>query len=480
MSSLKKETIRGVTWTTIERITTYVIQFVISIIIARIISPEDFGIVGMLSLFMSLSATLLDSGFTSALIRKQERTNIDYCTAFHFNVVIGAFLYGVLFCAAPAIAKFYNTPILTTVTRVYCITLFINSLTIVQTAKFNIELNFRIQSLITIFTTVLTGIIGVFLAYGGFGIWTLVFHSIASSSIRCILIWWFAKWSPKFIFSWKSFTDLFGFGSKLLVSSIINTIYVNIHTLIIGKIFTSSEVGYYNRANQFSLLPSQSTTEIITKVAFPVLSKLQEDKSKLMHAYSLILVIPLFFLFPILIAMSIMSEEIVVVLIGEKWIPCVPYMQVLCIGYMFYPLTHINLNLLYVRGRSDLVLKLEVIKKPIAFAILIVSIPFGIYWMIIGKACYEFIAFTLNCYYTGKILDFGLFKQIKQIFPIIFRSSLMGVFIYLSCLLFDGNIEKLFIGTLTGIISYLLLCIVMHDRSFYYCLEELKKRKLKF
>ena len=478
MSSLKKDTAKGFAWATLEKVQSYVIQFLIGIVIARILSPDDFGVVGMLAIFMSISTTLLGSGFTSALIRKQDRTDVDYCTAFYFNIVIGAILYGVLFFAAPWISKFYSTPILIPVTRVYCISVFINSLTIVQTAKLNIDLNFKIQSLISLITTILTGIIGIYLAYKNFGVWALVFQSLGSSIVRCILIWWLAKWRPRLTFSMESFKDLFGFGSKLLVSSIINTIYTNVYTLIIGKVFSPAAVGFFNRANQFAVLPSQITTEIITKVAYPVLSRLQKERDKLLRAYSMILTIPLTLLFPMLVGLAILAEPLVLVLLGEKWLPCVPYLQVLCLGYVFSPLTHINLNLLYVEGRSDLVLKLELIKKPIAFAILIASIPLGITWMIIGKACYEFIAFVFNCYYTGKILNYGFFKQIKQILPIALRSSLMGIIVYLSTMLVDVNVFKLLVGIIIGIISYLFLCIIMHDKTYLFLVREFKKRKV--
>ena len=314
------------------------------------------------------------------------------------------------------------------------------------------------------------------MAYTNFGVWALVFQSLGSSIIRCILIWWFAKWRPKLIFSWESFKDLFGFGSKLLVSSIINTIYTNIYTLIIGKVFSPAQVGYYNRANQFALLPSQTTTEIVTKVAYPVLSRLQNDTEKLIKAYSLILTAPLWLLFPILIGLAVLAEPFILVLIGDKWLACVPYMQVLCLGYVFSPLSHINLNLLYVKGRSDLVLKLELLKKPIAFTILIISIPFGIEWMIIGKACYELIAFGFNCYYTGKILNFGLVNQAKQILPIMLRSIVMGIVVYFSNLLVDGNILKLLIGFFVGILSYTILCIIMHDNTCCLLIEKLRDK----
>ena len=223
-------------------------------------------------------------------------------------------------------------------------------------------------------------------------------------------------------------------------------------------------------------MPSQSTTDIVTKVAYPVLSRLQDGKDKLLRAYSIILTAPLVLLFPVLIALGTLAEPFILVLLGNKWLPCVPYLQVLCLGYVFSPLTHINLNLLYVKGRSDLVLKLELIKKPIAFAILLVSIPFGIKWMIIGKASYEFIAFVFNCYYTGKILDYGFLKQLKQILPIAFRSILMGMVVYYTTMMFDGNILKLLFGVLTGVFSYIIFCVIMHDNSLYVLIEIVKKK----
>ena len=466
MNSINNKAFTGMSWTALERLVSQLIQLTISIVLARLLLPSDYGIIGMLAIFMAISQTLMDSGFANALIQKKDRCNIDYYTVFYFNIIIGIILYLFFYILAPWIADFYHMPILKSVTRVYTLTLVINSLSIVQSTKFQIELRFKELALISICTVFFTGIIGIILALNGFGVWALVCQAILSSLFRTLFLWYFARWTPKFIFSFESFNKMFSFGGKLLCSSLINTIYNNIYTLIIGKRFSSAEVGFYNRGSNFAYLPTSTITGVIVSVNYPILAKLQDNNNALIKTYAKLLQAPLFFLYPLLIGLATLGNPFITLLIGEKWIPCVSIMQILCVGYFFNPLTHINLNLLYVKGRSDLVLKLEFIKKPIAFSILLLTIPLGIKWMVLGQACYEFIAFILNCHYTGKILNYGFIHQIKKIIPIIFRAYTMGAIIIITSPLFDTNICKLFGGILIGVISYGILCHIMKDSTY--------------
>lgn len=467
MSEIKDKAVSGAVWTAVEKFTRQAVQFVIGIILARLLAPEDFGAIGMLAIFISIAQTFTDSGLSSALIQKQDRTDTDCSTLFYFNIVVASLLYIILFFTAPWIAAFYRMPILTDVTRVVSLSLVIAALTMVHNTILTIELRFKTISIISIVSMITTGITGLVLAFCGWGVWALVFQSLVGQIVTSTCIWYYCRWSPKMTFSIKSFKLLWDYGSKLLGASIINTIYANLYTLVIGRKFSSSDVGFYNRGNQFAMLPTQTVQDMAIKVNFPLLVKMQDDNERMLGAYKKLLTAPLYILYPILVGMAVLADPLIRVLIGEKWLPCVPIMQVLCIGYIFSPLTHVNLNLLYVKGRTDLVLKLELIKKPIAFLILIATLPFGIIVMVLGKALYEFIAFSFNCYYTGKLLHYGEWQQIKALMPIILNCIIMAIVIRLSMSLCDSQVVKLGLGILVGILSYIAFSVLSRDKTFF-------------
>lgn len=474
-NGVKKKAVSGMAWTAMSRFATQFIQFVIGIIIARVLLPSDYGIVGMLAIFMAVAQSFVDSGFANALIQKKDRKDIDFSTTFFFNTFLSLLLYGLFFISAPWIAAFYNMPILTDVARVVSLSLIINGLTIVQTAKLTIDLNFRLQAIASILSVLISGGIGIFLAYTGWGVWALVYQGVASALTRCVILWVYSRWMPSFVFSLDSFRKLFSFGSKILCSGLINTVYNNLYTLVIGKAFSPAEVGFYTRGNHFVSLPSQTIRQAVTKVNYPILASLQDNNEELISTYRKLLRTPLFILYPIIFGMAVLAEPMVLVLLGEKWLPCVPILQVLCFGVMWNPLTHINLNLLYVKGRSDLVLRLELIKKPIAFLILFSMIPFGVIWMCVGNALYDFIAFTFNCYYTKKMLNYGFFDQMKELVPIILRVLVMCVGIFITIYFIDSSFLKLITGIIVGLIIYLFLSAREGDQSYL----ELKKILLK-
>lgn len=460
---LKGKAASGLAWTSFEKVTQQVIQFVIGIIIARILSPEEFGIVGMTAIFMAIANTVVDSGFGSALIQKKEKTEADYSTCFYFNLIVGVVMYAALWIAAPFIADFYRTPILTDVTRILGITFIINSLSISQTARMTSEMQFREMSIITIAAQLVTGAVGLVMAMTGFGVWALVFQQLSSCAVRLLGMELYLKWLPRWEFSTKSFKHLFGFGSKILCSSLINTIYNNLYTLIIGRVFSAGDVGHYNRANQFADLPTNSLLQVVMKVAYPLMAKVQDDPERLRASYKKFLNFPLFVLSPILIGMATLAEPMVLVLLGEKWLPAVPLLQILCIGALFNPLTHINLNILYVKGRTDLVLKLELIKKPIAFLILFTTMNFGLWWLCAGRALYNLIAYAFNCYYTGKFINLGFWRQMGFCLPTFGRAALMGVVCYICTMLTDSPLAQLIIGTAVGGAAYIGMARMTND-----------------
>lgn len=462
-------------WTGLERLGTQIIQFVIGILIARVLLPSDYGLIGMLAIFMGIAQTFIDSGFANALIQKKDRNQNDYTTVFYFSICTGALIYLILYVSAPWIARFYDQPILTSIARVYMLTLIINSFSISQTAKLTIDLNFRIQAIISIVSIILSGSIGVTLAYGGYGVWALVWQGISSALVRTVFVWVASKWLPLVSFSIKSFKRLFSFGSKLLASSLINNIYSNISTLIIGKAFHATELGYFTRAQQFGQLPTQTITNIVLKVNYPILSDLQDDNVRLIETYKVLLRTPVFILYPILFGLSVLAEPLVMVLLGDKWIGAATLMPLLCFGFLWDPLTNINLNLLYVKGKTNLVLKLELIKKPIAFFMLFCSIPLGLKGMCCAISLYSMIAFIFNCYYTDKILNFGFIKQIKSLLPILINCIIMSVFVVAVTMKLESPLIKLIVGIVAGIFSYTLIAYLTKDKSFLHILHLLNK-----
>ena len=464
-SSLKKKAVSGVAWTSISYFAQQIVQFIIGVAIARILDPRDYGIIGMTAIFFAIATTFVNSGFGSALIQNKNRNETDYATCSYFNVLVGVLFYMILWFASPYIAEFYRTPILKEVIRVLGLTLLINAMTVSQSARMTAEMRFKELAVISLFTQLVTGAVGLILAYTGWGVWSLVFQQLSSCIIGSIILEFILKWYPQRAFSYASFKHMFSYGGKILCSSLINTIYDNLYTLVIGRAFSAKEVGYYNRGNQFSVLATNTILSIFMKVAFPLMAEVQDDTEKLKVAYKKFLRVPIFVLYPVLFGLIALAKPLVLVLLGEKWLPAVPLLQVLCIASFFDPLTHINLNILYVKGRTDLVLRLELIKKPIAFLLLFGMIPFGIWWLCFGKAVYGFIAYCFNCYYTGKFINFGFWKQMYYNVPVLLKSGSMGALCYGCLYLFDKPLMQLMAGIIVGIVIYFVVAVITKDET---------------
>ena len=459
MDNLKSETISGVKWTAIEKFSTQIVNFLLGLLLARLLSPSDFGTIGMLGIFMAISGTFIDSGFSSALIRKPEISDKDYSTAFYFNIVVGLLCYAIMFVCSPLIARFFDMPILNGIVKVYSVTLFINSLTSVQYAKLNRELNFKLQARISFVSALVTGILGVVLAYLGLGVWALVWQSIASAVLRAALLWIFAHWRPTSRFSKESFKYLFSFGSKLLAAGLLHTLYSNLSTLAIGKFYTSSDLGYYSRGNQFATLPSSNITGILQKVTFPLLAKIQDDDERLIAVYRKYIRVTSCGIFFLMTLLAALAKPLICLLLTDKWADAAIYCQLFCFALMFDHICQLNLNLLYVKGRSDLILRLEIIKKSIAFAILCAAIPFGVKAICISSIIYTQVAVFINTYYTGRLYSLGYFTQMRdygKYFIIAIASCLPGYLLTLSEMC---EILVLFSGVVAAIFLYgLFLC----------------------
>lgn len=454
--SLKQQTIKGVIWSSIERFSVQGIQFLIMIIMARLLSPNDYGLIGMLTVFISIAQSLIDSGFSQALIRKQNRTETDNSTVFYFNIGVGICIYLLFYLIAPLISQFYNTPELTAIMRVISLGIIFNSLAVVQRALLTIQINFKTQAKASLIAAIASGIIGITMAYKGFGVWSIVMLQLVNLSLNTILLWSFTGWHPTSKFSKDSFCELFAFGSKLLASGILDTLYRNIYLIAIGKLFTASRLGYYTRAQQFSDFPSSNLTGVLQRVTYPILCKIQDDTERLAQAYRKFLRISAFLIFPLMVGLSAVSEPFILLLLKEQWHFAAVILQIISFASMWYPIHAINLNLLQVKGRSDLFLRLEIIKKILGITILCVTVPIGLIAMCYGQIVSSLIALVINTYYTGKLINIGFIRQMKDLTPTLVLVVTMWIIIHFGILPFcSNNIIKLITGIIIGIIYYL-------------------------
>ncbi len=474
MGELKDKTLSGVKWTAIGRFSTKGVSFVIGLLLARMLSPSDYGLVGMLGIFLAIAQTFIDSGFGSALVRKKDCSEEDFSTAFYFNIGVGLLCFLILFFSAPLIANFFDTPILKDVTRVLSINLLVSSLSIVQYAKLNIALDFKLPAKIALVTTILSGIVGLTMAYVGLGVWSLVFQNVSSSIINAILLWIAAKWRPQRKFSKRSFKYLFGFGSKILASGLLHTVYANLTTIIIGKFYTAKDLGYYSRGESLATFPSSNITGILQSVTYPILSKLQDDDARLIRVYRKYISMASMIIFFGMFLLAALAKPFILTLLTDKWANSIIYLQVFCFAWMFDHLCVLNLNILYVKGRSDLVLRLEVIKKTISISMIIAAIPFGVLAICISRALYTQIAVIINTYYTGKLYGLGYFDQVRDFSKYLISSVLAVLPAYLLTFTNLHNIAILAIGGVSACAIYWVL--LRKDSNFKEVLSLVKER----
>lgn len=425
--SLKQKTVSGLMWSFIDNVSKQGLTFVIGIILARLLSPDEFGLIGMITIFIAVSTSVVDSGFSQALIRKKDCTDTDYSTVFYFNLLAGIFLTTILFFAAPLISRFFEEPQLNKLVKVVSVVLVIDALSLIQRTKLIKRVDFKLQTKVSVIATALGGALGIALAVAGFGVWSLVAKQIGQRLISAILLWFWNKWKPLWVFSKKSFKELFGFGSKLLVSGLLNTIYRNIYLLVIGKYFSASQLGYFTRAEQFKKLPAENMMRVIQRVTYPVLSDIQDDIPRLIDNYRKLIKSTMFITFILMLGMAAAAKPMILTLIGEKWLPSVIFLQLLCLEGMFYPLSALNLNMLKVQGYSHVILKLEVFKKILAVPVIIIGIIYGINILIIGMVIHAAIAYYLNGFYSGKMLNYSIKDQLLDILPSFLLASAMGL-----------------------------------------------------
>ena len=474
--SLKKKTIKGVAWTSLNKVLNLGFGFVIGVILARLLSPSDYGLLAMIAVFNAIAFAFLDSGFGNALIRKPNLTEDDNTTAFFFNLVAGVVLFGIIWVIAPWVSAFYDKPILTPLLRAEGSLLIVSSFKIVQNTQLTRALNFKAKMIIRVVSNILGGASGIISAYCGLGVWALVVMHVADAIISLILLWIISPWRPRGRWNKQSFNYLWGYGSKLLASGLLDTIYGNIYPIIIGKFYSAADLGQYSRAQGYAAMPSQSLTGVIQQVTFPVLSQIQDDDQRLAGSYRRMLRFTVFIVFPIMIGMAVLAHPLVIALVTDKWAQCVPYLQIICFSSMWYPVHAINLNLLQVKGRSDLFLRLEIIKKAMITVVVIVCVPFGIIGICCGSVFTSLACLAINTYYTGKLINVGFVRQMMDMTPTLLTSLAMGAVVFFAVMPFDGDVVKLAVGIPLGMVIYLGIAKVFRMPELQEALDIIHRR----
>ena len=428
--SLRKQAVRGVGWSFADSMLGQGITFIVGLVLARLLSPDAYGLIGIITIFITVFNSIVDSGFSNALIRKNDATDKDYNTMFLVNMGISVVLFGLMFLCAPFIAQFFARPELTALCRVMGIVVVINALSIVQNTVLTKRLDFKTKTKASFISSIISGVVGIVMAYSGYGVWALVGQQISRQLLNTICLWIFNRWFPNFTFSIVSFREMWKFGWKLLVSAMIDTTWKEIYQVVIGKCYSPATLGLYTRASQFSSICSSNLTTIIQRVSYPALSKMQDDRARLKNGYKRVIKITMLVTFTLMLGLGGCAKSLILVLIGEQWLPCVPMLQIVCFSMMFYPLHALNLNMLQVQGRSDLFLKLEIIKKCIAVIPLLLGVFIGIYWMLMGSVITGIFALYLNAYYSGPYLKYSIWEQAMDILPSFLMSLTMFAILF--------------------------------------------------
>ena len=471
VDSLQKTAIRGLAWSTIERISQQFLHFLFVVVLARLLSPSEFGLIAMVSFFVAISQTMVDSGFGAALIQKRDADHLDECSVFYFNLAVGALGASALFLSAPWIAKFYSQPILESITRWMSLLLVISSFGTIQHRMLMKRLDFKSLFRVSAIATPVSGFLGVGLADRGCGVWSLVVQQLVFNSLYVGLLWLFVGWRPGWRFSLASLQSMFGFGSRLLATGMLDTVFQNIYDLVIGKLFSAADLGFYSRAMMTQQLLAQNLNATVSRVTFPIFATIQNDKLRLREGARKGLVFLGTINFPLMVGLSVVSRSFVSVVFSDKWLPCVPYLQLLCIVGLLYPLGTINLHLLSAQGRSDLTLRLELIKKFVAVVLLLFGLPWGIFGIVVGQVCSSIIGYYINCFYTGRLIDYSVVEQVKDLLPMLSVALVMGVLVSMvGWIGYSSELMRLTGQVVSGVVSYGILCR-FHRIESYQAME---------
>ena len=472
--SLKDKTIKGTAWSAIDNVTQMGVSFLVSIVLARLLSPDDYGLIGIINIFTVVCTAIINGGFSTALIRKKDITDDDYNTSFIVNLGLSLVLYALIFIASPLIADFFEREELVSLTRVSSFTMIIGALAIVQQTRLTKRIDFKTQTKITLIASVVSGAVGITMAFLGFGVWALVAQMLTVQGLKTILLWVYNHWIPSLRFNKKSFDELFGFGWKMMVSGILDSLWTQLYQVVVGKFYNAATLGQYTRAKHFSQMFSSNLTNVIQRVTYPVLSDIQDDKERMVNAYRKIIKTTMFITFTLMFALGAVSEPLLYCLIGEKWHEAATYLPLICFVGAFYPLHAINLNMLMVQGRSDLFLKLEIIKKIIGLAPLFIGAFVGIFPMLYTSIVTSIISYFLNSYFPGKILGYTSWMQLQDISKSFSITFAVAVVVFILKYLPMSNWIILPIQLVVGLFVFILLCKLTKIEEYAEMLKMIK------
>lgn len=470
----KKKVIQSLFWKLMERGGVQGIQFIVQIILARILSPNDYGIIALLTIFISLANVFIQSGFNTALIQKKNIKEEDFSSVLYISLAVSTLLYIVLFLASPFIADFYKIAELKQVLRVLSIILFFGAFNSIQNAIIARNMQFKKLFIASVFSILISGVVGITLAYSGFGVWALVAQQIINQASITIIFWFTLKWRPKLTFSINRVGNLFSYGWKILVSYLIDTIYMNLRGLIVGKVYTSNMLAFYNRGDQFPQLIVNNLNGSIQSVMLPTLSAEQENIKRVKELVRRSIVTSSFLIFPLMIGLAVVGEPLIIILLTDKWLPCVPFMQIFCLSYALWPIHTSNLQAINALGRSDIFLKLEIIKKILGVIILIISMFYGVYAIALGQLLSGIISSFINAYPNLKLLNYGYKEQVKDIFPSLILSLIMGLVAYSILFLNLSSYLTLVIQVFIGATVYIGLAKLFKLECYEYLLSTIK------
>ncbi len=460
--NLQRKTVSALFWSFLQAFAQRAVQFVVGIVLARLLFPEQFGLIGMLTIFIAVIRAFLDSGFGAALIQKREISQTDICSIFYFNIAVGAAAACLLSLAAPWIAAFYRQPILTPLTRALSLTFIIDSFAMIQSTLLTKEINFKTQTKVSVIAGILSGATGITMAVLGFGVWSLVAVQLSTAFYSAASLWFFSAWRPQLLFSFSALRGMFAYGSRLLFSGVLNQIFENIHLIVIGRLFSATDLGFFARAKNLTDIPSQTLAEMTGRVTFPVFCSVQDDPARLKRGLKKALRVLAFVTFPVMIGLAVVARPLIQVLLTDKWLPAAPYLQLLCLAGALYPVHLMNLSVLQATGRSDLFLRLEIIKKALIALNIMITWHWGITAMVYGMVVTSVISFYLNSYYNGVRIDYPFGEQVLDLLPYIGVTLTMAAAVYAIGLVpFPRPLSRLATQIVTGGGVYILLCRVL-------------------
>lgn len=461
--NLRQKTVIGVIWAAIEKFGVKAIAFVSNIILARLLSPDDYGCIGMLMVFILLAMTIVEGGFASSLIQKKNTTKEDESTIFYWNIVLSVLLYILLYISAHSIAVFYEVPKLEIVLQVQGLMLLLNAFGVVQLSLLRKELKFKQIAIINTISAILSVAIALVLAFSGYGIWALVWQQTSQTFFSTILAWFYSDWRPSWSFSFSSLGSMFQYGSFLLLSNLLNTLCENLQGLIIGKLFSSASMGYYSQAKKLEEVPTMSISQVVSQVTFPVFSRIQEEKNKLYTAVRQSLLAMNFFNIPLMALLIVIAEPLFIILFSEKWLPSVPYFQILCFAGLFNCSQSVNYQVVVAVGKSKETFYWNIIKRSVGVILMVIGSLFGNIESILWSMVLGFIfTYVVNALVAQKVTGYYLKSQVREMIPIFIITIISSCFSFYICSLFKGVVTELLLATISFIILYLIL-------SYYFC-----------